>query len=586
MSTLKTLSYQPLEDVHATLDVSQMRGWNIAIADVAIPSDPYGGQDDLTQKYAAEEFQRWFESATQIQLPLHTTAEGKGLHHIYIGDSDVAEIDPTGMGDEEIRIVVENDRVIIVGGRPRGTLYAVYQFLKELVGLRFLTHDHTHVPDASRLKIPCGTYTYTPPFSYRASYYRENSEHPDFAARLKVNTVTTEERLGGKTRQTLISHSFHLLVPFTQYGADHPEYYALVDGERHTDTHGAGPQLCVTNPVVIEIAATAAIKYLDEHTDVDNVSVSQADTAAYCRCDVCEEVNQREGTPMGSQLAFVNAVAERVEKVHPNAKVGTLAYWYTRQVPKTIRPRDNIQIQLCSIECCTLHAIDDPNCERNRAFCKDTYDWGKISTDIWVWNYNTNFRSYDLPFPNLRVIGPNVRYFLRNNAKGLFMQANGTGTTGELCDLRNYLIANLIWNPNLDDQAVLEEFVRLHYKGASQPILDYINMLHDNADAKGLHPGCFPSVEDVGLDAEIARKALDYFAEAYALATDDNIKARVEKASISAHKAMIVAGGELDAAERNALINRYIALCKRYQMTHAAETQLAEEYFKKVSASL
>jgi hypothetical protein len=585
MSTLKTLSYQPLEDVQATLDVSQMRGWSIVIDDAAIPSDLYGWQDDLTQKYAAEEFQRWFEGATRIQLPLHTTIEGRGPHHIYIG-SDAAGVDPTGLGDEEIRIVVENDRIIIVGGRPRGTLYAVYQFLEELLGLRFLTHDHTHVPDASRLKIPCGTYTYNPPFSYRGSYYRENSQHPDFAARLKVNTVTTEERLGGKTRQTLISHSFHLLVPFTQYGDDHPEYYALVDGERHTDTHGAGPQLCVTNPEVIEIAATAAIKYLDEHTDVDNVSVSQADTAAYCRCDVCEAVNQREGTPMGAQLAFVNAVAERVEKVHPNAKVGTLAYWYTRQVPKTIRPRDNIQIQLCSIECCTLHAIDDPNCERNRAFCKDTYDWGKISTDIWVWNYNTNFRSYDLPFPNLRVIGPNVRYFLRNNTKGLFMQANGTGTTGELCDLRNYLIANLIWNPNLDDQAVLEEFVRLHYQSAAQPILDYINMLHDNAEAKGLHPNCFPSAEDVGLDAEIARQALNYFAEAHALATDDDIKARVEKASISAHKAMIVAGGELDAAERNALINRYIALCKRYQMTHAAETQLVEEYFKEVSASL
>ena len=584
MSTLKTLSYQPLEDVQATLDVSQMRGWSIVIDDAAIPSDLYGWQDDLTQKYAAEEFQRWFEGATRIQLPLHTTIEGRGPHHIYIG-SDAAGVDPTGLGDEEIRIVVENDRVIIVGGRPRGTLYAVYQFLKELVGLRFLTHDHTHVPDASRLKIPCGTYTYNPPFSYRGSYYRENSQHPDFAARLKNNTVTTEERLGGKTRQTLISHSFHLLVPFTQYGDDHPEYYALVDGERHTDTHGAGPQLCVTNPEVIEIAATAAIKYLDEHTDVDNVSVSQADTAAYCRCDVCEAVNQREGTPMGAQLAFVNAVAERVEKVHPNAKVGTLAYWYTRQVPKTIRPRDNIQIQLCSIECCTLHAIDDPNCERNRAFCKDTDDWGKISTDIWVWNYNTNFRSYDLPFPNLRVIGPNVRYFLRNNTKGLFMQANGTGTTGELCDLRNYLISNLIWNPNLDDQAVLEEFVRLHYQSAAQPILDYINMLHDNAEAKGLHPNCFPSAEDVGLDAEIARQALDYFAEAHALATDDAVKARVEKASISVHKAMLVAG-ELDDAERNALINRYIALCKRYQMTHAAETQLVEEYFKEVSASL
>ena len=84
---------------------------------------------------------------------------------------------------------------------------------------------------------------------------------------------------------------------------------------------------------------------------------------------------------MGSQLTFVNSVAERIEKVHHNVKVGTLAYWYTRKPPKTIKPRHNVQIQLCSIECCTLHAIDNPDCEQNQAFCADTNEWGKICND-------------------------------------------------------------------------------------------------------------------------------------------------------------------------------------------------------------
>ena len=107
--------------------------------------------------------------------------------------------------------------------------------------------------------------------------------------------------------------------------------------------------------------------------------------------DSCEELNNAEDTPMGSQLTFVNSVAERIEEVHSNVKVGTLAYWYTRRPPKNIKPRDNVQIQLCSIECCTLHAIDNPDCEQNQAFCADTNEWGKICNDIWIWNYNTNF---------------------------------------------------------------------------------------------------------------------------------------------------------------------------------------------------
>ncbi len=63
----------------------------------------------------------------------------------------------------------------------------------------------------------------------------------------------------------------------------------------------------------------------------------------------------------------------------------------------------------------------------------------------------------DLPFPNLRSIAPNVRYFLHNNAKGVFMQANGNGLTSEFSDLRNYLISHLIWDPYLDSDALLNE---------------------------------------------------------------------------------------------------------------------------------
>lgn len=578
MSVSKLLFHENQDKSQTYLECSKMQGWDIVIDSEAIPSE----------KYAAEEFQRLFEEATGIHLPVRHNAE-ETAHHVYIGNDTVLpevelDIDTAELGEEEFYVIVREDYLAIFGGKPRGTLYGVYQFLEDGLGVHFLTNDHTHVPDAVSAKIPCGEFTYKPPFSFRWSYYRENSDEPEFAARLRVNTVTPDEKLGGNTAQKLIGHSFSWLVPFDKYGEEHPEYYALVDGERHTDKAGGGPQLCVTNPEVIEIAAESAIRYIDEHPGIKNVSVSQADTDKYCRCDVCEELNQREGTPMGSQLAFVNAVAEKVEQVHPDVKVGTLAYWYTRKAPKTIRPRHNMQIQLCSIECCTLHPLDDPNCPKNREFCNDMDDWAKICDDIWVWNYNTNFHAYDLPFPNLRSIGPNVRYFLRNNVKGLFMQANGNGTSGELSDLRNYIIARTMWNPDIDDKALREEFVRLHYKNAAKPILDYIEMLHDNAEEAGVHPGCFPSPDEVGLTPESSRKAFDYFEQALQLADDDTIRARVEKASICAYRAMLDAGGQMEDAEREELIDRYITLCKRHNMTYAAERKEASKFFEELKS--
>ena len=559
MSTHQTLVFHP---TGGNLTISTMQSWHITVSDDAAASE----------RYAAEEFQKWFNQATGLTLPLGTTTNG----------GQVTIEGSASLGDEDIEITVDSSQVQIKGGMPRGILYAVYQFLEELVGVRFLTADHTYIPDASARQIPCGSYTYSPPFSFRWSYYRENSDAPGFAAKRKVNTVTDAENLGGKTQQQLINHSFHALVPFGTYGESHPEYYALVDGKRDTDTHGGGPQLCVTNPEVIAVAAESAIRQLSERSEAANISVSQADTAAYCRCESCEVLNEAEASPMGSHLTFVNAVAERIEKAYPHVKVGTLAYWYTRKPPKTVKPRHNVQIQLCSIECCTLHAIDNPDCEQNQAFCQDTNEWGKICDDIWIWNYNTNFRGYDLPFPNLQSIAPNVRYFLNNNAKGVFMQANGNGLTGEFSDLRNYLISQLIWNPHLDADAHLNEFVNLHYEAAAPPILEYINFLHDNVEERGLHPRCFPTPEDVGLDAESSQTIFDYFQQALALAEKQEIRARVEKASIPAYKAMIVASGEMPAQKRQTLIDEYITLCERYNMSHAAETQAAEAYFEEL----
>ncbi len=549
----------------ASLRPSQMIDWDIVASPEATPAE----------RYAAEEFQRLFAQATGIELPIRYYAP-EPARHVYVGPSAALEesgprMDVAVMGGETFQIVVERDRIAILGGRPRGTLYGAYQFLEDALGVRFLTYDHTHVPDAAAAQIPCGESRYDPPFSFRWSFFRENTEHPEFAARLRVNTVTAEARLGGKTGQSLISHSFHWLVPFEEYGEAHPEYYALVDGARDTDTHLGGPQLCVTNAEVIQITTESVLRYLEEHPDARNVSVSQADTARYCRCETCEAINEREGSPMGAQLAFVNAVAERVEAVHPEVKIGTLAYWYTRRPPATIRPRHNVQIQLCSIECCTLHPIDDPECPRNQAFCRDMDAWRAICDDIWVWNYNTNFHHYDLPFPNLRSIGPNVRYFLRSNVKGLFMQASGNGLSSELSDLRNYLIARLIWNPALGDRAVLEEFAHLHYRGAAEPILACIDMFHDHAEGAGVHPNCFPSPDDLGLGPEIAHKMLDYYEQALSLAENEIVRARVEKASIPAYRAMIEAGGLVDEDEKRAIVERYIMLCRRYNMTHVNE---------------
>jgi hypothetical protein len=575
---LFTISCKPTK-----VDLLQFQDWTIVVDDDAI----------LSERYAAEEFQSIFLQVTGINLPI-ANIPPKPTHNIFIGSGKEMAASNVGfgtedLGEEDLHIRINRENIAIAGGRPRGTLYGAYEFVERYLGVRFLTYDHTYIPKVKdKLIVPCENYSYRPTFLFRWSYYGENKAHPEFAARLRINTVTQDEKLGGMTSQRLISHSLNRQLPVAKYGKEHPEYFALVKGKRELDMWGGGPEPCVTNPDVIDIVTEAVFKQIEENPHFTNISVSQNDNDAYCRCETCEAINQREGSPMGAHLAFVNTIAERVAQKYPDVKVGTLAYWYTRKPPKTIKPRDNVQIQLANIECCTLHPIDDPNCPKNKSFYEDFMGWSKISDQIYIWTYVTNFRYYDLPFPNLRAIGPNIKFFANHNVKGVFMQSNGGGTSGEMSDLRNYVISRCLWHPELDAWDQVEEFCRLHYGKAAPVILEYLTMLHDDVDANGHHPDCFSKPRDIGLNLEFAKKMFDYFEQALSLAEDEVIRNRVEKISIAAYRTMLEAGRRIEVEngmvkrkfppKYGDVIERYIQLCHKHQMTMPDERTRFEEF--------
>ena len=497
------------------------------------------------------------------------------------------------MGDEELRIRIRPDNIAIAGGRPRGTLYGVYEFFEHFLGVRFLTAHHTYFPkDLKNRALPCEDYHYKPIFLYRNVYFGEVQSNPKFATRLRVNTVTDSAKYGGKTSQQLINHSFFKLLPVEKYGKAHPEYYALVKGKRLLNMWGHGPQLDVSNPEVVKLVTQAVLEEIKQHPDWANYSVSQNDNDYYCHCDSCNAVNQREGTPMGAQLRFVNEVAARVAKTYPDKKIGTLAYWYTRKPPKHLRPRDNVQIQLADIECCRLHPVDDPACPKNRPFYKDFLGWSRITKNLYIWTYATDFRFYDLPQPNLKSIGANLKFYAGHHVKGVFEQGNGHGFSGEMSDLRNYVLGRCLWNPKLDSWQEAREFCTLHYGKAAPIIWNYLKFEHEWVEKHGGHPTCFAFPRQLGLNRAFALKAFDYFHRALKAAENDTIRRRVEKISLTAYRSMIEAGAEF-YYEKGRLkrrypkgyenvVQQYIALANTYHLTNADERTPWPEFEKRL----
>ena len=517
-------------------NLADLSGWDIILPAASSESETY----------AAEELQHFLTEATGCKLPICREAEGDD-RHIFIGQSkpmhasDVG-FDTSTMGDEDLRIVVRGDNIAIAGGGPRGTLYGVYTFLEKYLGVRFLTPEHTHVPKIEKETVVDDVdYTYHPPLSFRWSNYGEINRNPAFAARMRCNTIPRAAKYGGVTPRRLISHSFARQLPTSRYGKEHPEYFTLRNGKRLWDVKDDSrhTEPCKSNPEVIKIVTESVLAELAKNPNRSNISVSQNDNHLYCQCEKCAALDAKADSHMGSHLALVNAVADAVAKKYPGVDVGTLAYVYTRKPPKGIRPRPNVQIQLCSIECSQVWPIDDPSCKRNKQFCEDLIGWGKICDDICIWTYNTNFHNYLLPCPNLRNIEPNIRLFVKHGAKGIFMQGPGNAVGGDFAGLRNYMTSRLLWDPNLSGDALMDEFLRLHYGKAAPPIRHFLDLLCDHSRAKGADASCFAYARDYAIDDSIGKAALAMIDEAAALADSDTIRARVEKASIWAHRAAI-----------------------------------------------
>jgi hypothetical protein len=187
-------------------------------------------------------------------------------------------------------------------------------------------------------------------------------------------------------------------------------------------------------------------------------------------------------------LRFVNSVAADIEKEFPDVAISTLAYQYTRKPPKHAKPGHNVIVRLCSIECSFSKPLID---KRNQAFQNDILGWSKICDRLYIWDYVINFRHYFLPHPNLRVLGANVKFFVKHRVKGIFEEAARNNAGTEMAELRGWVLAKLMWEPSLDSGKLIDEFLEGYYGPASPYIKEYLRVTHNAVAASGDWLGCF-----------------------------------------------------------------------------------------------
>lgn len=536
------------------------------------------------ERYAAEELQHYLQKMSGARLSIVTDAEGPISREILLGNNtrlaglrpalDIATLGPDGFV-----LRIEGNRLVIAGGRPRGTLNGVYTLLEEKLGVRWFTPEVEVVPRLERVRLPEVSERQVPALQNRDVFWRELMRDPDFAARHRLNGQhygLSAKHGGPFTICYPFVHTFDLLVPPDLY-QEHPGYFPLIDGKRKSGY----VQRCLSNPDVLKLAIIRVQQWIQDHPEATIISVSQNDTINNCQCEQCQAVDDAEGSPAGSLLKFVNAVAEAIEKDHPNVYIDTLAYQYTRKPPRTIRPRHNVIVRLCSIECCFAHPLETCPAEEDRRFRDDIIAWGQVAPLIYVWDYTTDFGNYQQPFPNFDSLAANVRFFVKHGVKSLFEQGNYSGGGhGEMEPLRAYVLAKLLWNPEADVHRHTQEFVKGYYGKAAPKILAYLDTIHRPAREKGLHSHIFDPPTAAYLSEDILGAAETILDEAEQLAENDDIRFRVQVARLPVWYVKI-ATGRVTGDARVDRLKRFVAIARQAGISNISEGMSLADWAKK-----
>lgn len=343
-----------------------------------------------------------------------------------------------------------------IKGSGKGVLYGAYRYVRDVIGGRkwYTGRENTSIPKLSSLQVDAAFYVFSKPkFQFREVYFpiELDQEYLDW-----YGLHNLEEKWGDW------GHTFNKILPPSVYFKEHPEYYSLYNGKRQAT------QLCLSNEAVFEHAVAYFKQRVLENPQATYWSIAPNDDIGSCTCEHCQAIDKREGGAQGSLIHFVNRVAAQFA----DKKFTTLAYLQTANAPVHLRVADNVSIILSNID---AFRKGDIGTEPSAAtFRRQLRDWKSKAKHVFVWDYLTQFTNYLAPFPVQGTLEKNLNYVKQQGAEGVFLQGGGSSYS-DMAELNAYILAHLVWDSNISEDQLIDEFVSGYYKKAGPVIKTYLN---------------------------------------------------------------------------------------------------------------
>ena len=458
----------------------------------------------------------------------------KNARFIAIGESSLTrklEVTAKGLGPGGILIRSFHNALVILGpdngtpSDPNGTHYAVTTFLEESLGCRFLWPGELGkvVPTSTTIAIAPIDRSETPLLGQRKirnmSYGDRDAKgllrlrvtEEDYH-RLRAKSETTESEDGGWFTWQRLGGSLGLAGghafgdAWKQWSVDHPEWFAMQrNGSR--DQSKLGPErsrFCVSNQKLIEAIAKEKIKELSAGAKSVAIGPNDGGLATFCMCPKCKMLDPPEGRSItlldatGNKgrtyfeyvsltdrfVYFWNEIAKRVVAVHPDAWLTADAYSVYTDPPLRHELHPNIAIRFVDI-----WYLDDAEHKVGRA----RWDaWAEKASKLY---FRSNLllaaRRYGTPVVYVHKLAQDFQYLAHHSMIGTDLDSctHHWATQG----LNYYVAARLHWNPDLDVDALIDDYCQSGFGAAADSVKRYFmrieKLTNEIAAARpALHP--------------------------------------------------------------------------------------------------
>ncbi len=513
-----------------------------------------------TEALATKELAKYLNKITGASFSITHKPEEHAIVVGTIADMPILQkhldVDKLGNADpDSFQIKTFNKMILIGGNSETATLYAVYYFLERYAGVKWFSSDFTHLPELAKLTIPFINDIQIPRFNYREVFIRE-SDNPGFAVKNFLNG-----RLGHRDKILLPGDNkikylqpLSRLVPAKRYKKKHPEFYC-------------GGQLDFTNQLLRKTLIGNLKKKLDDlpFQEPYYLALSNKDRYSYCNSQASKEMEIKYGSPSASYIDFIAEAARSIKNDYPDVTLTASAYKWTRKPPKAMDIPENMAIMLCGIELDFSKPIEHSS---NKALLDDLEGWSRLSDNIIIWHYITNFSNYLMPYPNFTVLEQDIKLFARfPQIKGIFLQGSYGTLGGELADLRTWVLAKLLWNPDQKISNLNQEFCEGYYGDAAPYILEYITLLHQELQKSATRLSVKTPMNVAYLNPDFLRKTDRLFKEALAVVKETPVFTKhVKKAKLGIDMAILASWsdiyGDMKSEKRSGM--KGITYLKRY----------------------